>query len=47
MSTPNLKPIELKEHTCKQGHYGDIVPTLHMRCILVGPSGPGKTALFN
>ena len=26
MSTPNIKPIELKEHTCKQGHYGDIAP---------------------
>ena len=26
MPTPNLKPTDLKEHTCKQGHYGDIVP---------------------
>ena len=25
MSTPNIKPIALKEHICKQGHYGDIV----------------------
>ena len=28
MTTPNLKPIELKKHTCKQGRYGDIVPKL-------------------
>ena len=41
-----LKPIELKEHTCKQGHYGDIVPKLPMRSMLVGPSGSGKTALL-
>ena len=45
-ATPSLKPIELKEHTCKQGHYGDIVPKLPMRSILVGPSGSGKTVLL-
>ena len=43
MNTPSLKPIELKRHTCKQGHYGDIVPKLPMRSMLVGPSGSGKT----
>ena len=46
MSTPSLKPIQLKEHTCKQGHYGDIVPKLPMRSMLVGPSGSGKTVLL-
>ena len=46
MATPPLKPIELKEHTCKQGHYGDIVPKLPMRSMLVGPSGSGKTVLL-
>ena len=46
MITPSLKPIELKEHTCKQGHYGDIVPKLPMRSMLVGPSGSGKTVLL-
>ena len=45
-ATPNLKPIELKEHTRKQGHYGDIVPKLLMRSMLVGPSGSGKTVLL-
>ena len=47
MSTPKLKPIELKEHTCKQGHYGDTVPTLPMKSTLVGPSGSGKTVLLS
>ena len=47
MTTPSLKPIELKEHTCKQGNYdGDIVPKLPMRSMLVGPSGSGKTVLL-
>ena len=46
MATPSLKPIKLKEHTCKQGHYGDIVPKLPMRSMLVGPSGSGKTVLL-
>ena len=46
MATPSLKPIELKEHTCSQGHYGDIVPKLPMRSMLVGPSDSGKTVLL-
>ena len=46
MATPSLKPLELKKHTCKQGHYGDIVPKLPMRSMLVGPSGSGKTVLL-
>ena len=46
MSTPSLKPIQLNEHTCKQGNYGDIVPKLPMRSMLVGPSGSGKTVLL-
>ena len=45
MTTPSLTPIQLKEHTCSQGHYGDIVPKLPMRSMLVGPSGSGKTVL--
>ena len=46
MTTPSLKPIQLKEQTCTQGHYGDIVPKLPMRSMLVGPSGSGKTVLL-
>ena len=46
MTTPSLKPIQLKDHTCTQGHYGDIVPKLSMRSMLVGLSGSGKTVLL-
>ena len=46
MATPSLKPIELKEHTCSQGHYGNIVPKLPMRSMLVGPSGSGKKTVL-
>ena len=46
MVTPSLKPIQLKEHTCKQGHFGDTVPKLPMRSMLVGPSGSGETVLL-
>ena len=46
MYTPSLKPIELNAHTCKQDNYGDIVPKLPMRSMLVGPSGSGKTVLL-
>ena len=46
MTTPSFKPIQLKEHTCTQEHYGDIVPKLPMRSMLVGPSGSGKTVLL-
>ena len=46
MTTPNLKPIQLNKHSCKQGHYGDIVPMLPMRSMLVGPSSSGKTVLL-
>ena len=46
MTTPSLTPIHLKEHTCKQGHYGDTVPKLLMRSMLVGHSGSSKAALL-
>ena len=46
MTTPSLNPIQLKEHTCSQGHYGDTVPKLPMRSMLVGPSGSGKTVFL-
>ena len=46
MTAPSLKPTKLKEHTCTQGHYGDTVPKLLMRSMLVGPSGSGKTVLL-
>ena len=46
MTTPSLTPIQFKEHTCKQGHYVDIVLKLPMRSMLAGPSGSGKTVLL-
>ena len=47
MTTPSLKPIQPTEHTCTQGHYGDIVQKeIPMRSMLVGPSGSGKTVLL-
>ena len=46
MTTPSLQPVQLNEHTCPQGHYGDTVPKLPMRSMLVGPSGSGKTVLL-
>ena len=46
MTTQLLKPIQLKKHSCKQRQYGDIVPKLSMRSMLVGPSGSGKTMLL-
>ena len=46
MATPKVTPIQLKEHTCNQSHYGDIVPKLPMRSMLVAPSGAGKAMLL-
>ena len=37
-----MTPIELKEHTRKQGHYGDTVPKLPMRSMLVAHQGLGR-----
>ena len=45
-ATPKLTPIQLKEFICNQSHYGDIVPKLPMRSMLVAPSGAGKTVLL-
>ena len=46
MSAPNIKPIQLKEYSCKQSHY-EIAPKLPMRSMLVAPSGAGKTVLLS
>ena len=45
-ATPKVTPIQLKEYTCNQTRYGDIVPKLPMRSVLVVPSGAGKTVLL-
>ena len=46
MSAAKIQPIKFTKHTCKQGHYGEIVPQLPMRSMLVGPSGGGKAVLL-
>ena len=46
MATPKVTPIKLKEYTCNRSHYGDMVPKLPMRSMLVAPSGAGKTVLL-
>jgi GTPase SAR1 family protein len=43
---PEIKPIKLKEYTTKQSKYGDVVPKLPTRSIILGPSGSGKTILL-
>ena len=45
MSAPIIKPIQLKEYSCKQSHY-EIAPKLPMKTSIVGPSGGGKTVLL-
>ena len=45
MSTPSVKPIQVKEFEVKQSKY-DKVCKLPMRSVLLGPSGSGKTVLL-
>ena len=46
MTTPEIKPIKLKEFEVKQSKYGDVVPKLPMRSMILAPSGSGKTVLL-
>ena len=43
MRAPTIKPMKLKEHTCKQLPYSDTVLKLPMGNMLVAPSGAGNT----
>ena len=45
MTTPIIKPINIKEYTIKQSKY-EIVGKLPIRNITLGPSGSGKTNLI-
>ena len=47
MSAPTMAPKKLKEFSCKQPSYNDVVPQLPMRSMLCGPSSPGKTVLLS
>ena len=44
--TQKVTPIQLKEYNCNQSHYGDIVPKLPMRSMLVAPPGARRTVLL-
>ena len=46
MTTLKITPIQLKEYACNQSHYGDMVPKLPMRSMLVAPPGAGKTVFL-
>ena len=42
----DIKPIDLKENSCKQSKRGH-VPKVQLRMILLAPSGSGKTVLLS
>ena len=42
----DIKPIDLKEYSCKQSIHGH-VPKIPVRMILLAPSGSGKTVLLS
>ena len=44
--TLDTKPIDLKEHSCKQSKHSH-VPKVPLRMILLAPSGSGKTVLLS
>ena len=45
ISTPIIKPVEVKEYIVKQSKYA-IAPKLPIRSIILGPSGSGKSILL-
>ena len=44
---PQVKPLKHTEYTCKQSKYGDLVPSLPMRGMILAPSFSGKTVLMS
>ena len=44
---PTISPIKHIEYECKQSKYGDHVPKLPMRSMILAPSGSGKTVLLH
>ena len=43
---PTISPVKHIEYECKQSKYGDHVPKLPMRSMIMAPSGSGKTVLL-
>ena len=44
---PKIEPVKIKEYTCKQSKYGDLVPKLPTRATILAPSFSGKTLLIS
>ena len=44
---PKIEPVKIKEYTCKQSKYGDLVPKLPTRATILAPSFSGKTVLIS
>ena len=47
MASPKIEPVKIKEYTCKQSKYGDLVPKLTTRATILAPSFSGKTVLIS
>jgi hypothetical protein len=46
MSAPTIQPYKHLEYECKQSKYGDVVPKLPLRGMIVAPSFSGKSILI-
>ena len=44
---PTIEPVKIKEYTCKQSEYGDLVPKLPTRATILAPSFSGKTVFIS
>ena len=42
----DIKPIDVKEFSCKQSKHSEVVPKLPLRGVLLSPSGGGKSVLL-
>ena len=47
MPVPTIEPLKHTEYTCKQSKYGDLVPSLPARGLMLAPSFSGKTILIS
>ena len=41
-----IKPVDVKESTCKQSKHSDVVPHVPLRGVLLSPSGGGKSVVL-
>ena len=47
MPVPVIEPLKHTEYTCKQSKYGDLVPSLPARGLILAPSFSGKAILIS